>query len=242
MEDIQMKNGVIREIMKDTYMLDNGFVRGFLLVGEKKALVVDTGASMPDAKEMAEKVTDKELILFNTHMDGDHTSGNSAFSTLYINPAELISDKEKRMPANIVPVWDGDTLDLGGRVLTFYHTPGHTPGSTVVIDKENRFMISGDSINKGGRVFMFGMTRNVAAYYYSMKKMLSLRDQYEAIFPSHDAFPLTAEDLEKQVEGLEKVLSGEVQGTVEEMRGNKIKVYDLGICGMMTDPDSHFEK
>ena len=44
----------------------------------------------------------------------------------------------------LVAVKDGDTLDLGSRVLTFRHTPGHAPHELIVEDGKNRCIYTGD--------------------------------------------------------------------------------------------------
>lgn len=44
----------------------------------------------------------------------------------------------------LVAVKDGDTLDLGSRVLTFRHTPGHAPHELIVEDVRNRCIYTGD--------------------------------------------------------------------------------------------------
>lgn len=44
---------------------------------------------------------------------------------------------------------DGQVIDLGGRQLEVVFTPGHTPGSTTFVDKENGYGFSGDSFGSG---------------------------------------------------------------------------------------------
>lgn len=39
------------------------------------------------------------------------------------------------------------TFDLGGRTVTCYHTPGHTPGSFSAIDSQTGFLFCGDACN-----------------------------------------------------------------------------------------------
>ncbi len=79
---------VIR-INKDTVRIEDGGVRFFLLEGSEKALLIDTGMNTPDAKKIAESLTDLPLILINTHADRDHISGNPSFDTFYMSPAEV---------------------------------------------------------------------------------------------------------------------------------------------------------
>ena len=78
---------VIR-INEKTWRIEDGGVRFLLLCGKEKAALVDTGMNAPDARRIAEGLTDLPLILINTHADPDHISGNSAFSEVYMSSAE----------------------------------------------------------------------------------------------------------------------------------------------------------
>ncbi|MBI4415941.1 MAG: MBL fold metallo-hydrolase [Euryarchaeota archaeon] len=58
--------------------------------------------------------------------------------------AESFGTMRPIRPDRLVAVRDGDTLDLGGRVLTFHHTPGHAPHELIVTDAKNRCIYTGD--------------------------------------------------------------------------------------------------
>ena len=45
----------------------------------------------------------------------------------------------------LVAVNDGDTLDLGGRVLRFFDSPGHAPHELTVLDEKTRCVYTGDA-------------------------------------------------------------------------------------------------
>lgn len=51
------------------------------------------------------------------------------------------------VPAKRLPLTDRQTFDLGGRVVTAYACPGHTPGSFVLIDSLSKILFAGDAIN-----------------------------------------------------------------------------------------------
>lgn len=51
----------------------------YLLAGEKKALLIDTGYGFGDLRGAVRSVTDKPLIIVNTHGHCDHTGGNAQF-------------------------------------------------------------------------------------------------------------------------------------------------------------------
>lgn len=42
-------------------------------------------------------------------------------------------------------VYEGDRIDIGGRVLEILFTPGHAPDSVCLIDRENRILFTGDT-------------------------------------------------------------------------------------------------
>ena len=52
-------------------------------------------------------------------------------------------------PTSVVK--DGDRIDLGDRVLEVIHTPGHSPGSICLLDKENKILFTGDTFVPGSR-------------------------------------------------------------------------------------------
>ena len=67
------------KINENTYRIEDGHVRFYLFIGNKKAALIDTGMNVPDARSIAEGLTDLPLILINTHADPEHISGNAAF-------------------------------------------------------------------------------------------------------------------------------------------------------------------
>ena len=143
------------KIFENTYVCDEGGVRFFLLTGEEKALLVDSGMETKNVRALAGEVTDLPLTLFNTHTDRDHTGGNGEFGQVMLNPAELVNYASPRPSQEILPVFDGDILDLGERPLRAIDLPVHTPGSTALLDLKSGALFSGDPIQKDGRIFMF---------------------------------------------------------------------------------------
>lgn len=65
-------------------------VYSYLLVGEDKALLIDTGYGFYDLKSVVRSLTQKPLIIVNTHGHCDHTGGNAQFDEIcYIHEADL---------------------------------------------------------------------------------------------------------------------------------------------------------
>ena len=212
---------------------DNG-VRFFLLTGSERALLVDSGRSVTDARTLAEGLTDLPLRLLNTHADGDHIAGNGQFDSFYMHPDEEPNYRSGGRPGTILPVREGDVLDLGGRRLEIIHLPGHTPGSIALLDVRNRVLIGGDPI-QDGRIYMFGYYRNMPAYIRSLEHLGDWNGRFDEIWPSHGSFPVAPELIEKLHDGALAVLEGRVPGREEEVRGKSIVAYDLGFAAFLCD-------
>lgn len=74
-----------------TYQYDEGGVRFFLLLGDREALLIDSGMQTHNSKELAEEITDLPVKLFNTHTDPDHIGSNSEFDEVMMNLSELVN-------------------------------------------------------------------------------------------------------------------------------------------------------
>ena len=58
-------------------------VISYLLVGNERALLFDTGLGIGDIKSVVSQVTDLEVVVVNSHTHYDHVGGNHQFETLY---------------------------------------------------------------------------------------------------------------------------------------------------------------
>ena len=180
----------IIQMRENTWRIEDGGVRFFLLAGTERALLIDSGMNVDNARDIAAGLTGLPLSLLNTHADRDHIGSNEQFEAFYMHPAEEPVYRRSGKSGTILPVVDGDVLDLGGRALRIIHLPGHTPGSIAVLDVQNRALISGDPIQANGHIFMFGSHRDLEAYVRSLERLETLRDQFDEIWPSHGDIPI----------------------------------------------------
>ena len=170
-------------ISKNTWSFEEPGVRFFLLAGTERALLIDSGMQTRNAKELAGELTFLPLSLLNTHADPDHIGSNGEFDSFYMHPAEGSNyyNSQKRT-GTMLPVWDGDVIDLGDRPLRIITLPGHTPGSIAVLDEKNRWIFTGDPV-QDGRIFMFGIQRELHAYRNSLLKLQKYADAFDEIYP-----------------------------------------------------------
>lgn len=223
------------KVNDSTWIFDEGNVRFFLLVGSKEALLIDSGMQTRNARELAGEITDLPVKLINTHADPDHTGSNKEFEEFYMHPAEAGNYyKDHRGKGKMVPVFDKDVIDLGGRPLEIISTPGHTPGSIAILDVKNRMLFSGDPI-QDGKIFMFGPRREFHAYALSIEKIIGIQDRFDNIYPSHGTCPIGKEIMPKLVKSAYEYMDGKLSGGEIELFGNKAVEIDLGYAQFLCD-------
>ncbi|MBP3618168.1 MAG: MBL fold metallo-hydrolase [Lachnospiraceae bacterium] len=222
----------IIQMNENTWRIEDGMVRMFLLTGTKEALLVDSGVSAPNAKEIAENITDLTVKLLNTHADGDHIAGNEAFGEFYMHPKEEGNYRFRGKTGKIVPVQQGDVLDLGERPLEIIDLPGHTPGSIGILDVNNRVLIGGDSI-QDGRIYMFGEHRNLQNYIVSLEKLSAYEGRFDTVYASHSSVEVAPDMIPKLIAGAKQILAGEATGEEIDLFGNSVLLYQFEFAGFL---------
>lgn len=215
-----------------TYQYDEGGVRFFLLIGNKEALLIDSGMQTHNAKELARDITELPVRLFNTHADIDHIGSNDEFDEVMINPAELVNYKLPHPSQTIVPVYDGDVIDIGDRKLLAIALPGHTPGSMALLDKERGMLFSGDPI-QDGHIFMFGPMRDLSAYIHSLRRLEKYRGEIKGIYANHGTLPVDFSMVDRLIDGALRIERGEISPTEADRFGQTILVYDVGVAKIL---------
>ena len=222
----------IIQMNENTWRIEDGMVRMFLLTGTKEALLVDSGMNTPNAKEIAESITELPVKLINTHADGDHIAGNEAFEAFFMHPKEEANYRFRGKNGKIIPVQQGDVLDLGDRPLEIIDLPGHTPGSIGILDVNNRVLIGGDSI-QDGQIFMFGEHRNLSDYITSLEKLSAYEGRFDEVYASHSSVSVKPDIIPKLITGAKQILAGEANGEEIDMFGNSVLLYQFEYAGFL---------
>ncbi|MBI5242369.1 MAG: MBL fold metallo-hydrolase [Elusimicrobia bacterium] len=165
------------------------------LVGDaaaKECAVVDPGWDAPAILKAieAEGLLLRAVLL--THHHFDHANGIPDLLAKAEVPVYVHKDDApfiKRAGSMLRAVEDGQTLKVGGRELTFLHTPGHTRGSQCLLI-EGR-LLTGDTLFIGccGRVDL--PDSDPRKLYGSLRKLGALPDDL-LIYPGHNYSPETS--------------------------------------------------
>ena len=84
----------VKKIYADTYAIsDSGIGQGkvfmYLLIGDEKALLIDSGFGLLDLKAITASITDKEVICVCTHGHVDHALGACQFRDAYLHSKDF---------------------------------------------------------------------------------------------------------------------------------------------------------
>ncbi len=195
------------EFAPGVYALTTKGSISYMVVGNEKALVIDTGFGMDDVYAPAKKATDLPIILVNTHGHGDHIGCNEKFDEVYAHPLE--HEKVSRKNKDIKPVTEGYVFDLGGRKLEVIEIPGHTPGGIALFDRENKMIFTGDMVYDGPLFLQFPYS-NLNDYVASMDKLIAMEDKIDYIFCCHGmAIPQTIDMCKKTRALALRLINGE---------------------------------
>lgn len=143
---------------------DGVSLNSYVVKGKKTAIIdlVDDWNNAPcnllkQLKSLDLSPEDIDYIILN-HLEPDHTGWLKGFIKDSSNVKVVTTPKGETMlrqlfdyQGEVISVKDGDTLDLGGKVLTFYHIPFvHWPETMVTFDSESGVLFSCDAFGSYG--------------------------------------------------------------------------------------------
>ncbi len=178
------------------YILDDGRVRQFLILGKEEALLVDTGYEDSGVYEAVKEITDLPVNVILTHADRDHAGGLDKFGKCRLHTKDWHLVREG---IQLEPLKEGDVFPCGEYRLETVEIPGHTYGSVAFIDRKRRLLLPGDSVQKDGPIYMFGDHRNLDLYIESQKKLCALAKGIDTILPCHHDYPIGPKYIEENL-------------------------------------------
>lgn len=227
----------LKKISSGVYSLEQEMVRSFLIVGTQRAMLLDTGAEECDILALIRSVTKLPLIVLHTHGDGDHTANDDKFTDIYAHPDEfpIIRQFRPELKAHLHPITGASSFDLGGRILQVIETPGHTPGSICLLDRQGRILFSGDTLSYGP-VFLFGGHRDIHTYRQTLTKLMSMG--FDTIYPCHNSCPVSLTVIPALMAAVDGALDGSIVPQDNPMPmpmpdGQAPQMYTVGKCSIL---------
>jgi hydroxyacylglutathione hydrolase len=207
----------------------------YLVAGQERALLVDTGWGTGDLAAHIATLTSLPTMVVNTHGHRDHTSGNGQFAEVYIHTADL--PLVQGSDAKLIPIYDGHVFDLGGCDIRVIGVPGHSPGSICLLDQAARILFSGDSPRPGPIWLHLETSLTVQAFHHSMSQLRTFAGDFDLIAPSHGEPQPLGLLLDDLIACAGKILSSELVGRPQETRFGECLLAEYGTAGIMYQAD-----
>jgi glyoxylase-like metal-dependent hydrolase (beta-lactamase superfamily II) len=211
----------------------------YLILGEKRAVLFDTGMGIGDLRKLISQLTNLPIIVLNSHTHNDHVGGNWQFETVYGMDTEFTRTNAKgsredaqdelgtemicgELPKGFDPesyetkpwkisryVHDGDKIELGGRTLKILSTPGHTPDAISIRDDASGLIFTGDTYYPS-TIWLYRPETNLDAYVASTKRLAALAPQLKLVLGAHNIPLAQPSILPRLVNAIEAVRAGKV--------------------------------
>jgi hydroxyacylglutathione hydrolase len=166
----------------------------YLIEGDKKALLIDTGTKCDSLDWIIRQITIKPLLVVLTHAHGDHDGNIGFFNEIYMHPADTVL-LDNHYKGKIIFINDGYIFDLGGKKIEVSYMPAHTPGSIILLDRQARTCYTGDAFGSGQVWLQLLPLNPMKTYINSCTKMIKLMESgIDSIYCGHYPYIKSALD------------------------------------------------
>ena len=240
-------NFIVTDLGRKTWQIDSYHaVSMFLIEGDESAMLIDTGAGIGDLKAQVEQLTDKPVIVVNTHGHLDHTGGNMQFKEVWLDPDDLEMnqkpdtydvrvnyarsrvgnfwpEKMEEAVAAVLPSGEVHYRELSdGMVFELGNRPVEvikTPGhsmGSVVLLDRAAHQLFTGDMVNFQVLIYKGMSAPMNVYVESLQKMKARSSEFDRILRGH-SHPIGSEaDMDVLISIVEDIMSGRDAGHYEE--------------------------
>lgn len=230
-------------------------VISFLVTGEERALLFDTGLGIGDMRRVVSELTDLDVIVVNSHSHYDHIGGNHQFDTIYSTGSDYSRARaEGSAPEDVAGFftegWVWKTLPADVNPKTFRSEPfdiTKTVRDGEVIDLGGRqlevVMVPGHApdalclLDRDNRIIFTGDTFYLAPLYThlegsdfdryaeSAERLAALSDAYDHAYTAHNVPVVDGDYLVRMAEAFRAIKTG-TAGDYTVSDGNREYFFD----------------
>lgn len=221
----QTKSWHVTEQLNDTTwrIIEGKVINCYLLAGDERALLIDTGNGLGNIGEVVRSLTDLPVIVALTHRHCDHAGGIGWFDTpAYVHEADMCLSSRlfsTRLAARVLAArWttakdfpvqpfrsgytaltNGAVFELGGRAVSVQLAPGHTRGSVIFLDDKYKMMFVGDNISHDNLWLHLPGATSVEEWIPTARQILKLSERY-TVYSGHVDQPFDTALIKAQIE------------------------------------------
>lgn len=230
-------------------------VISFLVTGEERALLFDTGLGIGDMRRVVSELTDLDVIVINSHSHYDHIGGNHQFDTIYSTGSDYSRARAKGSEPEDVSGfftegWVWKTLPADVNPETFRSEPfdiTKTVRDGEVIDLGGRqlevVMVPGHApdalclLDRDNRIIFTGDTFYLAPLYThlegsdfdryaeSAERLAALSDAYDHAYTAHNVPVVDGDYLVRMADAFRAIKAG-TAGDYTVSDGNREYFFD----------------
>ncbi len=225
-------------VSENVWAIQEGMaVSSYLIIGSSAALLIDAGGMLPSMREKVEELTRLPVTVALTHAHPDHIHCLSQFESAFIGSEDIAlagGGGTDIGNCKLLPIEQGHIFDLGDRQIEALALRGHTHGGMAYLDRKNRLLFSGDTINLGP-IFMFMPECNLDLLISELQRFDQM-DDFELIYPAHNIHPIGPQRIKDILSCAQAVRDGKLEGTSPQMAmplPPQVKVYTQNGCGLL---------
>jgi len=234
-----------------------------LILGEEKAILIDTGCGIGNIRKAVEEITDLPVMVVNSHAHNDHIAQNYLFDEIAMLDHPWSHEAEQGLPnsemAHLIADgmlckelpegFDAENYVVPSFKVTHWFKEGdildlgnrtleviHTPDCVCFLDREDRLLFTGDMFYTGG-IYTYLNGGDIPTFIASYLKMLEYYDEFDYLMPSHNE-PWVEKTLLKEVfKAVVDIAEGRGSYLEGTDRGTPIRKYDFGRFSVVTSAD-----
>jgi glyoxylase-like metal-dependent hydrolase (beta-lactamase superfamily II) len=217
-----------------------------LIVGEKQALLFDTGVGLLPLKPVIERITKLPVTVLNSHTHYDHVGGNWEFDTVLavdsdFTRANMAGFSNESIGLDFVPEAFCKGVPGGINLATFhtrawqavrYVEDGETidlgrrsievlrvPGHTpdaVALLDRDNRLLFTGDTWYDASLWLFARETSLPDYENSLDRLVKLEDKIDYLFGAHNVARANAGRLRQVQDVVQKIRTGDYQGELDE--------------------------
>lgn len=100
-------------------------------------------------------------------------------------------------------IQDEESVDLGNRLITLYHTPGHSPGHICAHEPARGYLVTGDLIYQG--TLLAGLEHSAPLTYLESLQRVSRLPNINQLLPGHGRLEIKTDLIQEAIDAFQQL-------------------------------------